>query len=367
MGVILTTTIILTLLYRIVKQAVIGIRDGKVQRVEIRRLSSLMTVQMLAVGAAMISDQSSVHEVTACISVGTLGLYFMVLSFVPKQVEQFMRILAFSFELLYALYRMSSLIWKVPVPTMMFSLNVTIAVPLLICLIYVVSLAMKISDVRFVLKSVTSWNSVCLITDVVYMVILFLYISIYFLIVVNFPDTAAWVCQICSLLMISIQSAIVTRVNAASLFVFWEDQERRIVESMKLGHSGLNNESPGVDVLYKNIYDRVIDYFETYRPYLNNDLTINDIVNVLYTNKLYISKAISMYTGRNFCQFVNYYRITYAVELFRKDTTLKIVEVANRSGFNSSVSFSMAFRLYLGEKPSDWFRQERARLSKRKK
>ena len=70
---------------------------------------------------------------------------------------------------------------------------------------------------------------------------------------------------------------------------------------------------------------RVIDYFDTSRPYLNHELTINDIVNVLFTNKLYISKAISAYTGRNFCQFVNYYRVTYAVELFRKDTSCKRV------------------------------------------
>ena len=81
---------------------------------------------------------------------------------------------------------------------------------------------------------------------------------------------------------------------------------------------------------------------------------------------LYISKAICAYTGRNFCQFVNYYRIAYAVELFRSNPNMKIVDISSRSGFNSSVSFTMAFRLFMGDKPSDWFRRERAILQKQK-
>ena len=101
--------------------------------------------------------------------------------------------------------------------------------------------------------------------------------------------------------------------------------------------------------------------------YLNSSLTINDVVKVVFTNKLYISRAISQFTGRNFCQFVNYYRVTYSVRTFRDNPALKVAELALMSGFNSVVSFSMAFRLYMGESPSDWCRKERSRLIRRKK
>ena len=97
---------------------------------------------------------------------------------------------------------------------------------------------------------------------------------------------------------------------------------------------------------------------------LKSDLIIDDLVKVVFSNKLYISRAISQITGRNFCQFVNYYRIMYSVETFRANPELKVTELASLSGFNSLVSFSMAFRLYMNENPSDWIRKERTRKTK---
>ena len=98
-----------------------------------------------------------------------------------------------------------------------------------------------------------------------------------------------------------------------------------------------------------------------------NELTINDIVKVTFTNRLYISRAISQFTGRNFCQFVNYYRVQHSIQIFRENPDLKVAEMAMYSGFNSTVSFSMAFRLYMSECPSDWCRKEKLKLNRRKK
>ena len=107
--------------------------------------------------------------------------------------------------------------------------------------------------------------------------------------------------------------------------------------------------------------------FENDRMYLNSELTINDVVKIVYTNKLYISRAISQFTGRNFCQFVNYYRVIHSIRLFRENPDLKVAELANQSGFNSSVTFAMAFRLYMSESPSDWCRKERYKIKAKKK
>ena len=151
----------------------------------------------------------------------------------------------------------------------------------------------------------------------------------------------------------------------SSLFVVFVRHERRIIESMKVSQAEYTGASPGTATLYNNIYERLLEYFEKHQPYLNSELTINDIVDTVFTNKLYISKAISHCTGRNFCQFVNYYRITHAVKVFRENPQLKVVELAGKSGFNSTTSFSAAFRLFMGESPGDWCRKERARLSKK--
>ena len=133
---------------------------------------------------------------------------------------------------------------------------------------------------------------------------------------------------------------------------------------MKISHVEVANDAVKEDGHYRDIYERVMAYFDEYLPYLNSELTISDVVKVVFTNKLYISRAISKYTGRNFCQFVNYYRVTYSVNLFRKNPDLKILELANASGFNTVASFSMAFKLFMNENPSDWCRKERMKLIK---
>ena len=136
---------------------------------------------------------------------------------------------------------------------------------------------------------------------------------------------------------------------------------------MRMSHIDSSADSSGTALLYKNLYDRVLEYFVESKPYLNPNLTINDVVSVVFSNKLYISRAISKFTGRNFCQFVNYYRIVHAIEQYRNNTDLKVIELAVQSGFNSAVSFGMAFKLYMGEKPGDWCRREKIRLDKLKK
>jgi AraC-like DNA-binding protein len=158
--------------------------------------------------------------------------------------------------------------------------------------------------------------------------------------------------------------ALAFRIANDSAMIFSHRMERRILESLKVAAVEVPNDVTKADTAYQEIYDRIVAYFETEKPYLRSDLIIDDLVKVVFSNKLYISRAISQITGRNFCQFVNYYRIMYSVEAFRDNPELKATELANLSGFNSLVSFSMAFRLYMNENPSDWIRKERNRKAK---
>ncbi len=216
----------------------------------------------------------------------------------------------------------------------------------------VVGIYRRIRDIKVVMRIGSVWTMLCLSVDSVYAIVLLTYS-------VLIPGIKAWVSVI---LLSSVLVALCVRIRNNSVFVLMTSHERRIIESMRLSQAECIGENQGADILYDNIYERLLRYFETQKPYLDNDLTINDVVEVMLTNRLYISRAISHCTGRNFCQFVNYHRVSYAVELFRHDTQLKVIELATRSGFNSTTSFNNAFRLYIGEKPSEWCRKERARL-----
>lgn len=109
--------------------------------------------------------------------------------------------------------------------------------------------------------------------------------------------------------------------------------------------------------LYRNVFERVEEYFRSDSPYLENNLSINDVSEHIFTNKVYVSRAISACSGSNFCQYVNGYRIRYAMDCFCQDPTLKVAELAFMSGFKTVASYNMAFRRIVGEIPSEWMRR----------
>lgn len=109
----------------------------------------------------------------------------------------------------------------------------------------------------------------------------------------------------------------------------------------------------------KELYGRIVDLFDADKPYLIDGITVSEVARMLFTNKVYVSRAINDYTGKNFCQFVNYYRVQYAVKIFNENPYLKVGDLSDMSGFHTLVSFNMAFRLIMNESPSEWCRKVR--------
>ena len=113
------------------------------------------------------------------------------------------------------------------------------------------------------------------------------------------------------------------------------------------------------------LYDRCCRYMMERRPFLVPFFTIQDLANAVYTNKAYLSKTINRFSGKNFRSYVNYYRIMYAMELFRNNMGLRIAELADLSGFRSETCFLRSFKQVMGEQPSVWCaRIRKKRISK---
>lgn len=226
---------------------------------------------------------------------------------------------------------------------------------------------LRIRVIKAVMKSGTVWSFVCLCVDAVYVVsaavILYL-MSMADALLFSRTCIHVWI----SAVLLAAQSvAMSVRILTDSAFVFMREHERIIVESMKISRGESVTADAETNEMYRDIYERVLVYFEVSKPYLNGDLNINDVVKVVYSNKVYISRAICHYTGRNFRQFVNYYRIMYSLDAFRTKPDMKVSELAESSGFNTVVSYTMAFRLFMNETPSEWCRKERSKLIKKKK
>ena len=236
-----------------------------------------------------------------------------------------------------------------------------------LCSLFIWMLWRRLRDVKSIMKSGNVWSFVTLCVDCVYVLSPLMTVSVLCPIYVAFPSVEFPIFLAVALLVLQVV-AVAVRVSYDCAFVVLGNHERVIVESMKISHMEMSSSSdPRGEEQYKELYERIVLYFEMSKPYLDGNLTISDVVKVVYSNKVYISKAICHYTGRNFRQFVNYYRIIYSIDLFRSNLELKVAELAEKSGFNTVVSYTMAFRLFMNETPSEWCRKERSKILKTKK
>ncbi len=152
-------------------------------------------------------------------------------------------------------------------------------------------------------------------------------------------------------------------MGAAMLGIF--QRWRRSREVPADGAPGLIP-APGEDsvAVDQYLYDRCCRYMTERRPFLVETFTLQDLANAVFTNKLYLSRTINRFSGKNFKNYVNYYRIMYAMELFRRNMCLHIAELAGLSGFRSETVFLRNFKSVMGEPPSQWCSRIRKKFSK---
>ncbi len=139
-------------------------------------------------------------------------------------------------------------------------------------------------------------------------------------------------------------------------------QKMRPYASGKIPGYGQIIEDEGMDVADEGIVEdsRIIyalmSLFEKERLYLNVDVKIANVALMIGTNKTYLSRALNTRLSKNFCQFVNYYRIKEVCALYIDNPELEIRELAEQCGFNSASNFSIVFKYNTGFTPGDWCR-----------
>lgn len=117
----------------------------------------------------------------------------------------------------------------------------------------------------------------------------------------------------------------------------------------------------GDDASIRILYERIVKLMETKQVFLDDDYSLSDMASAVCSNKSKVSKAINTYTGQNFCQFLNKYRMEYAIDLMKKDPRLKTSEVSYMSGFHSNGTFHKTFKMYMEGTPSEYMRKIRVR------
>lgn len=151
------------------------------------------------------------------------------------------------------------------------------------------------------------------------------------------------------------------RSRTGRTFFLTRRKERMIREAVSSSNRMTLPDSPEDEARMNSTYSRLLELMNVSKPYLRDTYYIDDMCTDLGVNKSYLSNVINVYSGRNYRQFINYYRIKYAIALMKEDPSQLIMEVALLCGFHSVVSFNMAFKLNMHMTPSEYLEKIRGK------
>jgi putative transcriptional regulator, araC family len=112
----------------------------------------------------------------------------------------------------------------------------------------------------------------------------------------------------------------------------------------------------------KNNYLQEIEqWFKTEKPFLQGDLRLSDLQRKFPISRTYLSQLFNKELGISFSDYVNQLRIEESKRILESEPQAEIIDVAERSGFNSASSFRRAFTKFTNQSPSE-FKKKTARL-----
>lgn len=102
--------------------------------------------------------------------------------------------------------------------------------------------------------------------------------------------------------------------------------------------------------------DRLLEYMEETKPYMDGDLRMDDLAEELSIPSHHLSQIINERLGKNFFEFVNSYRVAEAKKMLSDPgkREYKILRIALESGFNNKTTFNNAFKNEVGATPSSF-------------
>ena len=95
------------------------------------------------------------------------------------------------------------------------------------------------------------------------------------------------------------------------------------------------------------------------RAYLATDLSLQKLAQLLRIPNHHLTQVLSLKIKMGFYDYVNGFRVQYACMLLENEPDVNLENIAERSGFNSKVSFNRHFKVILGCTPSNYRTQSK--------
>lgn len=100
---------------------------------------------------------------------------------------------------------------------------------------------------------------------------------------------------------------------------------------------------------------QLLQYMENVKPFLQNDLRIQDIAAGLHISTHHLSRVINELLNVNYADFINEYRVREACRILAAaGSEEKIISIAYDVGYNNKATFNTAFKKFTGLTPSEY-------------
>lgn len=115
-----------------------------------------------------------------------------------------------------------------------------------------------------------------------------------------------------------------------------------------------SGEKPEPDTLTH--FNKINHYIQGEQLYLNPNLRIKDLADVVGLSSGYVSKIINENAGMGFNDFVNTFRVNAVIEKINRQEylTKNITTLAEEAGFRSKSTFHTAFKKITGKTPKEY-------------
>ncbi|MCQ2310542.1 MAG: helix-turn-helix domain-containing protein [Paludibacteraceae bacterium] len=162
-----------------------------------------------------------------------------------------------------------------------------------------------------------------------------------------------WFVAVCTTRVSFLFGAMVEHVLALgiTIYTYYHVDRQQLIKWDTSGEDSMDID-PELPIL-KELDAKVNEWLEG-KGYLNADLTRDDLVRELKTNRTYLNMYFAS-KGISFYKFINFHRIKYATMLLAEESNLhKLSDIAATCGFKSLEVFSRQFKLVSGCLPSQF-------------
>lgn len=104
------------------------------------------------------------------------------------------------------------------------------------------------------------------------------------------------------------------------------------------------------------LYQGIIVIMEAEKPYLDPELNLNRLAQLVNSHPNMLSQCINQMEGKNFNDFVNQYRMKKALGMLSDDKyyNFSVEGIGLEAGFSSKTTFYTAFKKYTGHTPTEY-------------